>query len=250
MHAARLAYADYLMQGTAESVRSAAVRPRPGTGFGDGAELLAMRGVIHNAEADQSLTPIERARSLRSAERLARAALAMDPDSASAYVVLGGTACQRQQWDLAHRHATRAADLAPWSPTVLMSAGTVMALAGDWKRGVETLREGFRLNPLHPGHAHSVSALACLIGGDDAGALAEASLVHVPGQLCGPSTEPSPWPPSATGSRRGPRWPTSWRSIRGSSTTPRLLHRSGTLRALRARDAARAPHPVPAGSPG
>ncbi len=145
-----------------------------------------MRGAIHIAEVDHGMAPTARERALRSAERLARTALAIDPASAPAYVVLGRTAWQRRQWDLAHRHATRAADLAPWSPTVLMTAGTVMAVAGDWTGGVETLREGFRLNPLHPGLAHSVSALACLIGGDDAGALAEASLVHVPGQLCGP----------------------------------------------------------------
>lgn len=69
---------------------------------------------------------------------------------------------------------------------MLMSAGTVMAVSGDWTGGVQTLRRGFRLNPLHPGSAHSVSALACLLVGDDAGALAEASLVHAPGQLWGP----------------------------------------------------------------
>ena len=186
VHAARLAYTDHLMQGTTESVSSAAYALDRALARGAGAELLAMRGAIHIAEMDQGMAPTGRERALCSAERLARTALAIDPASAPAYVVLGRTAWQRRQWDLAHRHATRAVDLAPWSPTVLMSAGTVMAVAGDWKGGVETLREGFRLNPLHPGLAHSVSALACLVGGDDAGALAEASLVHVPGQLCGP----------------------------------------------------------------
>jgi TolB-like protein len=186
VYAARLAYTDYLMKGTGESVSAAAAALDRALASGPRAELLAMRGAVHNAEVNQGTARTDRERELCSAERLAREALALDPDSASAHLVLGGTAWQRQQWDLAHRHATRAVDLAPWSPTVLMSAGTVMAVAGDWKGGVQTLRKGFRLNPLHPGSAHSVSALACLIAGDDAGALAEASLVHAAGQLWGP----------------------------------------------------------------
>ncbi|WP_159081600.1 hypothetical protein [Nocardioides sediminis] len=186
VHAARLAYTDYLMTGTSESVAAAAAALDRALGLQSTAELLAMRGAIHNAEVNQGTTATERDRELRSAERLARDALALDPDSAAAYLVLAGTAWQRRQWELAHRHATRAVDLAPWNPTVLMSAGTVQAVAGDWAGGAQTLRRGFRINPVHPGSAHSVTALACLVAGDDAGALAEASLVHVPGQLWGP----------------------------------------------------------------
>lgn len=186
VYAARLAYTDYLMKQTADSVSAAAAALDAALATGRRAELLAMRGAIHNAEVNQGATSVQRERELSSAETLAREALALDPANASAYLVLGGTAWQRREWDLAHRHAARAVELAPWSPTVLMSAGTVMAVAGDWDGGVRTLREGFRLNPLHPGSAHAVAALACLISGDDAGALAEASLVQAPGQLWGP----------------------------------------------------------------
>ena len=186
VYAARLAYNDYLMKGTAESIGAAAAALDLALESGPRAELLAMRGSIHNAEVNQGTATSDRERELCSADRLGRQALALDPNSAIAYLVLGGTAWQRQEWDTAHRHATRAAELAPWNPTVLMSAGTLMAVAGDWDEGVQTLRRGFRLNPLHPGSAHSIPALACLITGDDAGALAEASLVHAPGQPWGP----------------------------------------------------------------
>jgi tetratricopeptide (TPR) repeat protein len=186
VHAARLAYTDYLMKATGESVATAATALDRALELQSTAELLAMRGAIHNAEVNQGRTTTERERELRSAERLARDALALDPDSAAAYLVLAGTAWQRQEWELAHRHATRAVDLAPWNPTILMSAGTVQAVAGDWAGGAQTLRRGFRINPVHPGSAHSITALACLIVGDDASALAEASLVHAPGQLWGP----------------------------------------------------------------
>lgn len=186
VQAARLAYTHYLMNGTDESVAAAATALDRALGLQSTAELLAMRGAIHNAEVNQGSTASERESELRSAERLAREALALEPANAAAYLVLAGTAWQRRQWDLAHRHATRAVDLAPWNPTVLMSAGTAQAVAGDWAGGALTVRRGFRINPVHPGSAHSVTALACLVAGDDASALAEASLVHVPGQVWGP----------------------------------------------------------------
>lgn len=186
VYAARLAYNDYLIKATAESIVTAAEALDLALQEGPRAELLALRGSLHNAEVNQGASGRDRDHELSCAERLGREALALEPDNPVAHLVLAGTAWQRQEWDPARRHATRAAELAPWNPSVLMSAGTVMAVAGDWSGGVQTLRKGFRLNPLHPGVAHAIPALACLIAGDDAGALAEASLVHAPGQWWGP----------------------------------------------------------------
>lgn len=186
VYAARLAYHDYLMKGTAESIVTAAAALDLALESGPRAELLALRGSIHNAEVNQGASGSDREHELSCAERLGREALALEPDSPVAHLVLAGTAWQRQEWDTARQHATRSAELAPWNPSVLMSAGTVVAVTGDWTGGVEMLRRGFRLNPVHPGAAHAIPALFCLISGDDAGALAEASLVHAPGQWWGP----------------------------------------------------------------
>ena len=186
VYAARLAYTDYLMKGTSESVATAAAAVDRALAGRRSADLLAMRGALHNAEANQGTSGVDPDQELLRAEALAREALAHDPQHAPAYLVLGGTAWQRHDWDIAHAHATRAVELAPCHPTILMSAGTVMAVAGDWEGGVAVLRQGFRLNPRHAGHAHAIPAIACLMSGDDAGALAEASLVHSPGQLWGP----------------------------------------------------------------
>lgn len=186
VYAARLAYTDYMLKGTSESVEAAAEALDRALRAGRRADLLAMRGAIHNAQVNQGAALDAREPHLRSAEALAHEALVDDPQSAHAYLVLGGTAWQCKQWDLAHSHSARAVRLAPFHPTVLMSAGNVMAMAGDWDGGLQVMRRGFRLNPLHPGYAHAVPAIACLVAGDDAGALAEASMIHAPGQLWGP----------------------------------------------------------------
>lgn len=186
VYTARLAYTDYLMKGTSKSVATAAAALDRALSRGRRADLLTMRGALHNAEANQGSSSADRESELRHGEALAREALKIDPGSAAAHLVLGGTAWQRQDWDVAHAHAARAIELAPFHPTVLMSAGTVMAVAGDWQGGTAIMRRGFRLNPRHAGHAHAVPALACLMAGDDASALAEASLIHSPGQVWGP----------------------------------------------------------------
>ena len=186
VYAARLAYTDYVMKGTSESVAAAADALDRALRAGRRADLLAMRGAVHNAQANQGDGVGAREPHLQSAEALAHEALVDDPQSAHAYLVLGGTAWQRKQWDLAHSHSAQAVRLAPFHPTVLMSAGNVMAMAGDWDGGLQVMRRGFRLNPRHPGYAHAVPAIACLVVGDDAGALAEASMIHAPGQLWGP----------------------------------------------------------------
>lgn len=186
VYAARLAYTDYLMKGTSEAVASAADALDLALAAGPRPDLLAMRGAVHNAEANQGAAGSSREWELSRAETLALQALELDPQNAAAHLVLGGTAWQRQDWRQAHEHAARAVRLAPCQPTVLMSAGTIIAVSGDWDTGSQVMRKGFRLNPLHAGYAHAVPALTCLIAGDDAGALAEASMVHAPGQLWGP----------------------------------------------------------------
>ena len=88
LYAARLAYTDYLMKGTSESIVAAAAALDQALASGRSAEVLAMRGAIHNAEVSQGSTPTEREHELRCAEQLAREALALSPASASAYLVL------------------------------------------------------------------------------------------------------------------------------------------------------------------
>ena len=69
---------------------------------------------------------------------------------------------------------------------MLATAGTLLALAGAWAEGVQVMREALRLNPSHPGYMHGLLALDRVLVGDDAAALAEASLIHAPDAYWGP----------------------------------------------------------------
>jgi TolB-like protein len=123
---------------------------------------------------------------LRAVERLAREVLAADPRRAEAHIALGDVAALRQEHVLATRCADQAVDLAPCHPTVLMAAGTIHCVCGDWARGEELMRESFRLGPEQPDALHALPALARLLADDPQGALLEADLIHSTDQPWGP----------------------------------------------------------------
>jgi adenylate cyclase len=183
---ARMAYYAYQENPTAEAISTAAVALDRAIGAGNRSpSMLAMRGWICTAEVAHGPTPGNDDDLIR-AESLAREALGVDSHNAQAHIVLGNVAMIREHWDIAAQHAITAAELAPSHPSTLMAAATALALSGDWQRGPALMQESFRLNPKHPGTYHVLPALGRLLEDDDAGALAEASLVHAPGQLWGP----------------------------------------------------------------
>jgi tetratricopeptide (TPR) repeat protein len=123
---------------------------------------------------------------LRAAEGLAREVLTADPRRAEAHIALGDVAALRQEHVLAMRCAAQAVDLAPCHPSVLMAAGTIHCVCGDWTRGEELIRESFRLGPEQPDALHALPALARLLAEDAQGALLEADLIHSSDQPWGP----------------------------------------------------------------
>ena len=147
--------------------------------------ILAMRGWICTsafAHGPERGDPEDLARG----QALAHEALGADPHLAQAHAVLCNVAMLRGQWDVAARHARTTAELDPTHPATLFAAATGLTLSGDWTGGLALAREAFRLNPHLPGAYHVLPAIACLLDCDDAGALAEASLIHSPGQVWGP----------------------------------------------------------------
>jgi TolB-like protein/tetratricopeptide (TPR) repeat protein len=185
-HPARMAYYAYQENPTVESISAAALALDRAIDAGTRTpSMLAMRGWICTAEMAHGATPGNDDDLVR-AESLAREALGVDSRNAQAHIVLCNVAMIRGQWDIAAQHATTAAELAPFHPSTLMAAATALCLSGDWQRGPALIQESFRLNPRHPGSYHVLPALGRLLEDDDAGALAEASLVHAPGQLWGP----------------------------------------------------------------
>ena len=185
-YAARLAFQAYIEGGNPSTLLAAeeALATAMDAGIRSPV-ILAMRGSTRAVQAAYGMSTDPEA-DLAAAEQLAREALAEDPGNGHAHVVLGTVALTRHQWDLARKHAADAALASPFHPTILATAGSLIAYAGDWEQGVALLRESLRLNPLHPGYMHTLLAQDRLMVDDDAAALAEASLIHAPGGIWGP----------------------------------------------------------------
>lgn len=184
--AARAAYHRYLETGDATTVLEAekALRqaltdgPRPWLTVVYHASTLANRAFLHLSE--------DREGDLAEAEALARESLVTQPDNSLALCVLATVALGRHQWEVARLQAAEAARRAPWHPTTVISAGSILALAGDLPGGAAVLRDALKLHPSHPGYMRAHLAVERLVAGDAAGALAEASVITSPGYVWGP----------------------------------------------------------------
>ena len=147
--------------------------------------LVAMRGSVLAVMAVYGLvgSPDD---AFNAAAALAREALADDPHLWLAHMVLATTAVGRRHWDEAVAHADDVVRLAPEHPTALASAALICVRANEWQRASAWAAEALRLNPALPAYLRVLLAVDALLRDDDAGALAEASLVDVPGMPWGP----------------------------------------------------------------
>lgn len=116
---------------------------------------------------------------------LADEALAGDATSATAHLALATVALFSDQPGSTQEHAQQAASLAGFHPSILGTAGTLMAHAGDWRGGIDALREALRLNPDLPGYSRVLLVMDNLFSGDDALALAEAARIETPTEAWG-----------------------------------------------------------------
>jgi tetratricopeptide (TPR) repeat protein len=144
-----------------------------------------MRAAIVNASASYDPS-VDWSAGFQRASELAREALTLDGSYAHAYLVLAAATAGRRRWRQAIDDAEKAASLAPYRPSYLVGAGITCCASGAWDRGAELIEQGLRLNPSLPGHMHTWLAVRHLVRGDDAGALAEASLLPSEGYVWGP----------------------------------------------------------------
>lgn len=147
--------------------------------------LVAMRGSVLAVMAAYGLTD-DADDAFHRADMLAREALADDPQLWLGHMVLATTAVGRLRWGDAVAHVDDAVRLAPEHPTALMSGALICIRAGEWEQATAMADEALRLNPGLPAYVHTLAAVGRLLADDDAGALAEASLVHVEGMFWGP----------------------------------------------------------------
>jgi TolB-like protein/tetratricopeptide (TPR) repeat protein len=184
--AAKLAFYASVEAGTRESLREARASLEAVVDSGSRSALvLTMLGHTIVTGVHYSLTE-DRAGDVLRAEALVREALGQEPESAFAFLVLATCALMGGHWDLVRQHALRASELGPYHPTSLASAGLLLTYSGAWDQGVELLQRAFRLNPQLPSYARTLLSWDLLVSGDDAGALAHASVIHAPGEAWGP----------------------------------------------------------------
>ena len=147
--------------------------------------MLSMAGWVHCVLGIMNWAP-DNNEAIDSAERLSGRAFALDPANAHAHQVLAGVALFRGLSGLCRSHALRAVELNPANASLLYTSGVLLLLGDDWEGGIKMIRESIRLNPYHPGYQHVFLGIDRLLAGDDAGALAEASLLRHPDDLWGP----------------------------------------------------------------
>jgi TolB-like protein len=183
---ARLAFYSYLETGTAQSVAEAAQALDQALDAGPRtAALLTMRAAIINASVSYDPTLDLRAELQRVAV-LVGEALTLDGSYAHAYLVLAAAAGGHRRWRQAVEDAEKAVSLAPDRPSYLVGAGITICAAGEWDRGAALIERALHLYPSLPGHMHTWLAVRHLVQGDDAAALAEASLLPTDGFVWGP----------------------------------------------------------------
>jgi TolB-like protein len=182
--AARLAYFRYIELGGPQTL--AAARHALEEALADGHRspvLLAMAAsALAVGVADRHC---DDPHDLVLSERYAREALALDRRSGHAHCALGTVAMARKQPELAVLHGREAARLNPYHPSIMATAGLLVAHGGQWDEGIALFRRALELHPAHPGLWHATLALDRAMAADDAGALAEASMIPDVGLIWG-----------------------------------------------------------------
>ena len=88
--------------------------------------------------------------SLEQAHDYARRAIATDPECQPAWYAMAFVSFLRKEKDACLQAANRALALNPTRPYSIATAGFVMALTGEWQRGLDLLKQAEDLNPFHP----------------------------------------------------------------------------------------------------
>ena len=182
--AARLAYFRYIELGGPQTLAAArrAIEEALAQGHRSSVLLAMAASALAVGVADRHC---DDPHDLVLAERYAREALALDRRSGHAHCALGTVAMARRQPELAVLHGREAARFNPNHPSIMATAGLLVAHGGQWDEGIALFRRALELHPAHPGLWHATLALDRALAADDAGALAEAAMIPDVGLIWG-----------------------------------------------------------------
>ena len=127
------------------------------------APAWALRSAVENKMAGYSLT--DATEGYRKARNDAERAIALDPNLASAYMVLAGTQNDRDwDWDAANASLTRAAALEPGSVEVLRLRSYLSRELGNLDQAVKLYQQAVAFDPLRPNSRLSFGYLLYVAG--------------------------------------------------------------------------------------
>ena len=118
---------------------------------------------------------------LDQAHDLARRAIALDPACQQAHHAMAMAQFQRRERPGCLKALERVLELNPNAPYYYGAAGWLIALVGDWERGLSILEESKARNPFHPPWFHVAFFQYHFMRGEYEEALAAAESVKLPG---------------------------------------------------------------------
>jgi adenylate cyclase len=110
----------------------------------------------------------------------ARKAIAIDPESQEAYIVLAHMHFYRNDIDTFLLEAEKTLEINPNSPDGLAAIGTYIGHIGQWGRGAALVRKATMLDPKFPGWFHFVFGHEHFTRGEYDAALSEYLQIHLP----------------------------------------------------------------------
>ena len=115
-------------------------------------------------------------RALEAAQR----AVMLDPENSMAYHFLFSAHFHRGELDEFRATGERAMALNPNHADMLADYGFMLALSGDWDRGLALTEKAIALSPVHPGWFHAAAVFDHYRKGDYEAALAKAKQLRMP----------------------------------------------------------------------
>ena len=111
----------------------------------------------------------------------ARRAVASDPESQAAWYAMAFVSFLRKENDACLEAANRVLELSPKRPYYIGTAGFVIALAGEWQRGLDLIGTAKDLNPFHPTWLDFAPFAYHYFAGEYEQAIAFANTITAPG---------------------------------------------------------------------
>lgn len=187
VYQAMLTFYDHLARNSRPSAEAALPALREAVAIEPSNPMLhAMAGSVLTFRVLAGWSPDPHA-DLLEARTHATTALSADPGCGHAHIVLAKCALAEGTVDEAEREARLVVAQWPNHPSLLYSAGYLLANVPHWDEAIGVIQRAVQLNPGHPAYWATLLALDAYLRGDDAQTLALAAPLREPDKFWGPT---------------------------------------------------------------